>query len=110
VQRALKLWATGTISLQMVLDSKAMKGSKGVSLPKVINGTEESTAFNDATWGSVTRIRMEFINNKLRLSSMEKILEKVKAVVVTNPAGGREDAMDINEMSVDMVDLSESDD
>jgi hypothetical protein len=114
VQRALKLWATGTITLQKVLDAKAIKGTtKGLAgLPKVMTGIEESCSFNDVTWGAVTRRHMEFVNHKLRQSSFEKIVQKAKEFMVTNNAGGSRrtsDTMDVDGASVQLVDLSDSD-
>jgi len=115
VQRALKLWATGAITLQMVMDAKPAKGNKGMTLPKVMvndNGTQESTSFNDATWGSIARTRMEFVNNSLRSSSLEKVIQKAKVFMVANHAGGSRstsDAMDIDGTYTQMVDLSDPD-
>ena len=113
VQRALTLWATGAVTMEMVLDAKTNK-NKALSLPKVMtldDGTEMSTSFNDATWGDVTRTRMAFVNNNLRLSSLEKVIQKAKAFVVTT-SGGHSKASssgltDADKQCAQMVDLSD---
>jgi hypothetical protein len=40
----------------------------------------ESTSFNDVTWGAITRTRMDFVQNKLRESSLEKVILKAESV------------------------------
>ena len=106
VQRALRLWAIGAITLQMVKNAKASKGKKLLALPKTYileDGSPESTLFNEATWGAVTHTRMDFIKNKLRPSSLEKVVAKAKELAV--PFQGLSEAID-NE-DVEMVDLSD---
>lgn len=98
----------------MVVDAKATKGNKGLALPKFIvlgDGTQESTSFNDMTWGSITRTHMEFVNEHLRLSSLEKVIQKAKAFMVVNHtrgSRGTSDTTDVNGTSTKMVDLSDS--
>ena len=113
VQRALTLWATGTVTMEMILDAKTNK-NKALSLPKVMtldDGTEMSTSFNDATWGDVTRTRMAFVNNNLRLSSLEKVIQKAKAFVVTTSGGPSKASSsgltDADKQRAQMVDLSD---
>jgi hypothetical protein len=117
-------WATGTITLQMVLDTKKIKRTKststgispnGVTLPKYfinINGVEESTAFNDATWAGATTKYMNFVINVLREKSYNSIIEKAEQLRVSIhgvSTGG--DSMDVDHPDdVDLVDLSDSDD
>jgi hypothetical protein len=96
--------------MQMVINSKATKGNKPVTLPKFMpfdNGNQESTSFNDVTWGATTRARMDFVNCRLRPSSLNNIIQKAKAYMVGNQAGGSRSTMDPD--SEDMVDLSDSD-
>jgi hypothetical protein len=113
VERALTLWANGVITLQMVIDEKSGKGG---NLPRFMNigDSHISTAFNEATWGSITRIRMDFINNVFRTSSLDKIIEKAKAHKVNGNAGGSRgsstDGIIPQTSGVQMVDLSDSDD
>src|SRR5260370_14624985 len=84
VQHALKIWAIGAIRLQMVKSTKAGKGKKQISLTKfwvLEDGTKESMLFNDATWGAVTRMHMDFINNNLREASLAKVISRAKEFV-----------------------------
>jgi hypothetical protein len=67
----------------MVLDAKNTK--KALTLPKTMvckNGDCEPTSFNDTVWGSVTRIRMEFVDNTLRLTSLEGVIDTAKNMTV----------------------------
>jgi hypothetical protein len=93
-QRALTLWATGVITLQMVLESKNTRRTRhvgggaahNISLPKTFtydNGTEESTAFNNVTWSTAMTKYMTFINTSLRSSSFDKIAVKAQEMVVS---------------------------
>jgi hypothetical protein len=108
------LWATGAVTLQMVLDSKHTK-NKAISLPKTMtldDGTEMGTSFNEATWGEVTRARMAFVNNNLHASSLEKVIKKAKAFVINagtvkTSSSGLTSTDDCN---AQLVDLSDSED
>jgi hypothetical protein len=90
-QRGLTLWATGAIMLQMMLDVKAMKckpgkGIRNLKLLKYIthdNGTEELSGFNDVTWSKATTKYINFVNDKLRSSSFEKIIKKVEDLMAS---------------------------
>jgi hypothetical protein len=101
-QWGLTLWAMGAITLQMVLDTKAMKckPSKGVcnlKLPKYIthdSGMEESSGFNDIIWSKSTDIN--FINNKLCSSSFDKIINKVEDLMASTHWLQTVDSMDID--------------
>lgn len=107
VQRALKLWAIGAITLQMVKSAKAGKGKKQISLPKfwvLEDGTKESTLFNDATWGAVTRTRMDFVNNNLRESSLAKVISRAKEFVGSSY---QDTAEAVEDEDLQMVDLSD---
>lgn len=124
VQRALTFWATGTITLQMVLDTKKIKRTKstntgispnGVTLPKVFvnsNGVEESTAFNDTTWAGTTAKYMNFVINGLREKSYNTIVEKAEKLRVSiHGVSTGVDSMDVDHPDdVGLVDLSDSDD
>ena len=94
----------------MVLDSKTMK-NKAISLPKFMtlnNSTEQSTSFNDTTWGDVTRARMEFVNNSHRVSSLEKVIAKAKAFVIATSGGSLRTISSITADTNDqLVDLSD---
>jgi hypothetical protein len=93
-QRALTLWVTGVIMLQMVLESKNTRCTRhvgggaacNITLPKTFtydNGTKESTAFNDVTWSTATTKYMTFINTSLCSSSFNKIAAKAQEMVVS---------------------------
>lgn len=110
----------------MVLDAKSFKSSKsttsiksaarGFTLPKAFireNGTGESTSFNEANWGIVTRGYMDVIKNRLRPSSFEKVIKKAKDLTTVGQ-GGRsrstaDNAMDMDELDTyaQVVDLSD---
>ena len=104
---ALKLWAIGAITLQMVKSAKAGKGKKQISLPKfwvLEDGTKESMLFNDATWGAVTRARMDFINNNLREASLAKVISRAKEFVGSSY---QDTAEAVEDEDLQMVDLSD---
>lgn len=78
VERALTLFATGTVNLAMFA-----AGTKGVTLPKTLmtksgQPSEKSTAFNEVVWGGITRARISQARTVLRNSSLEKILQKAR--------------------------------
>ena len=117
-QRGLTLWATGAITLQMVLDAKATKrkpgkGIRDLKLPKYIihdNGTEESSGFNDVTWSKATTKYINFVNNKLRPSSFEKIMNKVEDLMASTRRLQTVDSMDVDDIDdIELVDLSDDD-
>jgi hypothetical protein len=75
VERALRLWATGTLTIQMVNDED--------NLPKDFNVVEDAeddedthieTAFNESEWGDVTRDYLESIA-QLREGSLNEIMK-----------------------------------
>lgn len=107
VQRGLRLWAIGAITLQMVKNAKAGTGKKMVVLPQKFaleNGSVETMAFNDTTWGAITRARMDFVNNHLRESSLAKAIEKAKESIAPH----QDMSVDVEEnQDVQMVDLSD---
>jgi hypothetical protein len=107
VQRALKLWAIGAITLQMVKSVKAGKGKKQISLPKfwvLEDGTKESTLFNDVTWGAITHARMDFVNNNLHKSSLAKVISRAKDFVSSSY---QDTAEAVEDEDLQMVDLSD---
>jgi hypothetical protein len=118
-QRGLTLWATGTITLQMVLDAKGTrrtkphKGNRNLTLPKTFiyeNGTEESTSFNDATWSKATSKYMDFISTTLHTSSFDKIVEKAQEIMASTGRLQMDDIMDVDSVDdVQLVDLSDDD-
>ena len=117
-QRGLTLWATGTITLQMVLDAKAMKckPGKGICDLKFLkyiihnNGTEESSGFNDVTWLKATTKYINFVNNKLCSSSFEKIMNKVKDLMASTRWLQTVDSMDVDNIDdIELVDLLDDD-
>src|ERR1700728_3864094 len=64
VERALTLFATGTITIETIRMAKG----KTISLPKTLNYSmgkvsNRQTGFNDATWGKSTRSYVIGINN-----------------------------------------------
>lgn len=116
------LWATNTVTLQMVIDAKntkrtrtstaIVKGNRSVPLPKYFirnNGVEESTGFNEATWSAATTKYMSFVNNRLRGSSFDKIIDKAMALVPVVHTGGSDDVMDVDPDDIQLVDLSDDD-
>ncbi|KAI0247968.1 hypothetical protein BJV78DRAFT_1285175 [Lactifluus subvellereus] len=121
VQRGLTLWATGTITLQIVLDAKGTrrtkplshKGNRNLTLPKTFtydNGTKESISFNAVTWSKATSKYMDFINTELRTSSFKKIIEKAQEVIADRLQTDDSDAMDVDSIDdVQLVDLSDED-
>jgi hypothetical protein len=65
VERALKLVSTGTLTIAVV---QAAKGSRSISLPKMMNystgkTSTRQTGFNDVTWGTSTRAYAKAIRN-----------------------------------------------
>jgi hypothetical protein len=66
---------------------------------------KESTLFNDATWGTVTRMRMDFVNNQLRESSLAKVILRAKEFV--GPSY-QDTAEAVEDEDVQMVDLSDN--
>lgn len=90
----------------MVKNARAGKGKK-LALPKVWvleDGTKESTLFNDQTWGSTSRARMDFVNKSLRESSLAKVISRAKAFVGPSNQDAAEVVEDGDQQ---MVDLSE---
>jgi hypothetical protein len=78
VQRALTLFATGTVTLDMFTS-----GNKNVTLPKTLNTasgkpSDTSTAFTEIVWGNITRARVSQARTVLRDASLEKIIQKAK--------------------------------
>src|ERR1700679_1219281 len=78
VQRALTLFATGTVTLDMFTS-----GNKNVTLPKTLNtatGKPSDTpmAFTEIVWGNITRARVSQARTVLRDASLEKIIQKAK--------------------------------
>ena len=102
--------------MQMVLDAKSTrcskntKGYRNLTLPKTFihdNGADESTSFSDVTWLRATSKYMEFINNTLRESSFDKIIEKAKGMMAIL---GMDDVIDVESYEeVQLVDLSDED-
>jgi len=93
----------------MVLDAKTSK-NKTITLPKTMtldDGTEKSTSFNDTAWGETTGKRMDFVNNDLRASSLETVMEKVKRYMPATSGSSSTSATDPDDQ---LVDLSDSDD
>ena len=104
--------------LQMVLDAKATKhkpgkGIRNLKLPKYIihdNSTEESSGFNDITWLKATAKYINFVNNKLRSSSFEKIMNKVEDLMASTRWLQTVDSMDVDDIDdIELVDLSDDD-
>jgi hypothetical protein len=128
----MRMWATGTITLSMVLEAKGVGNSKaaksidapaktpkGLTLPKNIistGGNHVSTAFCDATWGKASWRYMHYINNQnnFRTSSFEKTIEKAKEFAAASQGGGSRPStvIDIDELErplqVLFVDISDS--
>jgi hypothetical protein len=87
----------------MVFDAKSTstKGARGIgvtvkaprnlSLPKTLvskEGDHLSTAFNDATWGNVTRKHMRYIDQQLRDSTFMTVIKKAKELALPAHAMG----------------------
>ena len=125
------MWATGTITLSMVLEARGIsnnktidapaKTPKGLTLPKNIvsaNGNHISTAFCDAIWGKASRRYMRYINNPhdFRPSSFEKTIEKAKEFATAGQGGSSRlsTVIDLDELEehpqVIFVDISDSED
>src|SRR5260370_25371467 len=107
VQHALKLWAIGAITLQMVKSVKAGKGKKQISLPKfwvLEDGTKESMLFNDTTWGAVTHAHIDFVNNNLHEASLVKVISSAKEFVGSSY---QDTAKAIEDEHLKMFDLSD---
>ena len=99
---------------QMVLDAKAKKrkpgkGVRNLKLPKYIthdNGTEELSGFNDVTWLKATTKYINFVNDKLRPSSFEKIINKVEDLMASTHRLQTVDSMDVDDVDdAQLVDL-----
>jgi hypothetical protein len=89
VERALTLFATGTVTLAMYT-----AGIKNVILPKTLTTesgqlSETSTAFNETVWGAVTRARISQSRTVLRDSSLEKILKKAQDLERVSASGSK---------------------
>ena len=79
VERALTLFATGTITIEMIRTAKG----KTISLPKTLNYStgkvsNRQTGFNDATWGKSTRSYVNGINENLADDMFELIIRRAK--------------------------------
>lgn len=102
--------------MQVVLDAKSTrrskntKGYRNLTLPKTFihdNGADESTSFSDVTWSRATSKYMEFVNNTLRESSFDKIIEKAKGMMAIL---GTDNVIDVESYEeVQLVDLSDED-
>jgi hypothetical protein len=68
----------------------------------LIEGGRESMLFNDATWGATSRMRMDFVNDSLRESSLQKAINKAQEFVHSSSISEVADDED-----VEMVDLSD---
>jgi hypothetical protein len=124
VARALTLWSTGVVTLQMVKDSKrtkvikeesggSIKINRTIALPKVMvceDGRRLSTAFNDASWGKLTRKYMRWVQD-MRVTSVEKVIQKAIALVPASRGGESMStlAVDDSEVVTMVVDISDSD-
>ena len=120
VQIALTLWATGKITVQMVLNAKSLrctkshtKGHCNFTLPKTFihdNGTEESTTFSDITWSRATSKYMEFVTTALWETCFDKIIEKARGMMASMHRLQVDNTIDINSYDdVQLVDLSDED-
>lgn len=125
VARALTLWLTGAVTLEMVKDSKrtkvineelgrSIKINRTIVLPKFVDledGSRLSTAFNDVSWGKSSRKYMRWVQS-MRVTSVEKVIEKAVALVPTSRGGASTSAVavDDSEGVVMVIDISHSDD
>jgi hypothetical protein len=85
VERALTLFATGTITIEMIRTAKG----KTISLPKTLNYStgkvsNRQTGFNDATWGKSTRSYVNGINENLADDMFELIIRRAKGFAKTS--------------------------
>src|SRR5882762_9300662 len=85
VERALTLFATGTITIEMICTAKG----KTISLPKTLNYStgkvsNRQTGFNDATWGKSTRSYVNSINMNLADDMFELIIHQAKGFAKTS--------------------------
>ena len=71
------LWATSTITIDMVRSAKG----RNISLPKKLNQStgkisNRQTGFNDASWGKSTRAYVQGINRNLSDKSFDLIIHR----------------------------------
>jgi hypothetical protein len=68
------------------------------------------SGFNDVTWLKATTKYVNFIKNKLRSSSFEKIINKVEDLMASTRWLQTVDSMDVDDIDdVQLVDLSDDD-
>jgi hypothetical protein len=111
------------VTLQMVKDSKhtkVIKDESGVvrinrtiALPKVMlreDGSRLSTAFNDASWGNLSRKYVRYVQD-MRVTSIEKVVKKAIALVPSGRGGESRfpPVVDDSEGITAVVDISDSD-
>jgi hypothetical protein len=116
VERALKLVSTGTLTIAVV---QAAKGSRSISLPKMMNystgkTSTRQTGFNDVTWGTSTRAYAKAIRNlqdhkfeAIITSSLEFSKKNRRAGDERLSDGVAEDELDLDERA-QLVDISDS--
>src|SRR5882757_3750816 len=115
-ERALKLVSTGTLTIAVV---QAAKGSRSISLPKMMNystgkTSTRQTGFNDVTWGTSTRAYAKAIRNlpdhkfeAIITSSLEFSKKSHCASDERLNDGVVEDELDLDERA-QLVDISDS--
>src|SRR5882757_9074220 len=116
VERALKLVSTGTLTIAVV---QAAKGSRSISLPKMMNYSTSKTStrqtgFNDVTWGTPTCAYAKAIRNlpdhkfeAVITSSLEFSKKSHHASDERLNDGVVEDELDLDECA-QLVDISDS--
>jgi hypothetical protein len=111
------LWATGTISIETIQDTKAQH--KAIKLPLIMKldmsplSTELSswhTIFGDLSWDNLTRSYLASINNKIDDYVIHKIMDGAKefAKALLKKAELRSVSIDPNDAHAQLEDGSES--
>ena len=116
MERALKLISTGTLTIAVV---QAAKGSRTISLPKMMNystgkTSTRQTGFNDVTWGTSTHAYAKAIG-KLQDHKFEAIITSSLEFSKKNHRAGderlsdgiAEDELDMDERA-QLIDISDS--
>lgn len=117
VERALTLWATGTITTERVQESKST--GKSLILPKMLKTGDgikatRSTAFTDSAWGDATRGFVESVE-KLKPAIFATIITKAKEFSKISRRGGGTTKSSTNDDNAhnnraNLVEASDSDD
>jgi hypothetical protein len=121
VERAFKLWAAGKITIESIEAETASKGRGPITgVIKEINKRSGKVsgslnAFSEPNWGDEGRKYLASINDKLRPTSFEKIVNLTQEHVrptrrgapQTTATGRLEEALDLDDPRMLVIDISD---